>query len=126
MKQISLYGRLILRRILTGLSLGLVAFVFQACYGAPPATYRGKVTNAGTDKPISGIKVSVSENEGDYDITGSDGQFMLYGYNTSQNTDLLFEDIDGFENGKFRDKKITLDLNSRKKGDLLTVTLDEK
>jgi putative lipoprotein (rSAM/lipoprotein system) len=124
MKQIALKGRLVLRKILTGLSMGLVALVFQACYGSPPA-YRGAVKNADTGEPISGIKVSAGEYDGYYDITDNKGRFLLYGsYDiTSQDITLQFKDVDGFKNGEFQDKTITLDL---KNTEPLTIALNHK
>jgi hypothetical protein len=119
MKQIALKGRLVLRKILTGLSLGLVALVFQACYGSPPA-YRGTVKNADTGKPISGIKVYADEYDEYYDITDNEGRFLLYGF---YDRTLQFRDVDGSKNGEFQDKTITLDL--KEKGPL-TITLNHK
>ena len=104
MKQISLKWRLILRKILTVFSLGAVSFVFHACYGIPMTSISGTVRNSDTDEPIPGIQVSIKDNEYYKKVlTNSNGGFLL---TVHPSVVVLFEDIDGPENGEFEDKEI--------------------
>jgi hypothetical protein len=114
MKQTGFNGRLLWRKILTGLSLGAVAITFQACYGPPPAplTLSGTVKSADTKEPISGIGISydneyynsLPEDDRYLAFSDSDGSFLLYvgGWDFT----LLFKDIDGEENGEFLEKTV--------------------
>jgi hypothetical protein len=111
MKTVAFRGRLLLRKILTGLSLGAVTFIFQACYGTPPVTtdttLRGTVKSSDTESPIPGIHVlSVGDNV----LTDADGNYELFVANRIQT--VLFKDIDGPENGEFQDKEVSWDPNN--------------
>jgi hypothetical protein len=112
MKQTGFNGRLLLRKILTGLSFGAVALTFQACYGSPGASLNGTVTSADTKEPIQGIGISIDhkyfnslpESERYFELTNSDGNFHLY-VGKGEET-LFFKDIDGEENGEFLEKTV--------------------
>ena len=113
MKKAGSWGRLFLRKILTGLSLGAVALTFQACYGLPQVSLAGKVTSGG--EPVPDIHVSV--NEYNYTLTGSDGKYQLFVDNYTQT--VQFIDV---EKDEFHSKTVTWN-----PGDgLLDVVLDRK
>ena len=119
MKQITFRGRLLLRRLLTALSIGAVAVTFQACYGIPQVTIKGIVKSADTQEPIPGIQVS---NDDDYySFTDSNGYFNVYIYEYGQT--VRFKDIDGIENGEFHDKEFVTD---KEDGNFINVFLDRK
>ncbi|MDR0321446.1 MAG: radical SAM-associated putative lipoprotein [Treponema sp.] len=109
MKQIALRGRRLLRKVLTALSLGAVAITFQACYGPPPynVSLNGTVKSDDAQEPIPGICVSVTVNynHDEYDLTDRDGRYRLFV--RDQEYTVLFEDIDGAENGEFHNKEVT-------------------
>jgi hypothetical protein len=113
MKRIALKGRTLLRKLFTGLSLGAVSLVFQACYGPAgidPSDNQecitGTVKASDTAKPITGIKVSLANApEGRYDITDNEGAYWLYVPEGTAYT-VLFEDIDGEMNGCFQKKEV--------------------
>ena len=121
MNKIAINGRLILRKILTVLSLGMVAFVFQACYGLPSYAVRGVVKSSDKDEPIYGIKVSPSEYGNYHDLTNSNGEFELFLGNYDMS--LFFTDI---ENDEFEDKEIVLYAENIKNGTYLVVHMDRK
>jgi hypothetical protein len=106
---------MLLRKILTGLSLGAVAVTFQACYGMPvedepSISLRGTVKSSATEAAIRRIRVSGSGNS---IRTDDEGRYGISVYNGEQI--VLFEDIDGPENGAFQNKEVRWDPN---KGDL--------
>jgi hypothetical protein len=111
MKQIAFKGRLLLRKILTALSLGAVALTFQACYGMPPpdVSITGTVKSADRHEPIPGIKVS-GYDEYNSTLTNRFGNYRL-SVGEFQQT-VLFKDIDGPENGWFEDKVVEWRPNS--------------
>lgn len=99
------------RKILGGLSLTSVLFVFQACYGSVQdfgldLLIEGKVKSKISGLPIKGIKVSVNDNM-QYSLTDENGRFSFY---TEQLDSLLikFEDIDSSQNGLFNNKDTLL------------------
>jgi hypothetical protein len=108
MKQVASKGRILLRKILTGLSLGAVAVTFQACYGMdgipdnPPTSLRGTVKSSGSEDTIPGIHVSNSDDY--FTLTGSNGEYRLYVADQAQT--VWFRDIDGPDNGEFQDKEV--------------------
>jgi hypothetical protein len=112
MKKLADKKRKILRGIFGGLSLTAVAFVFQACYGTPEdfgldMCIEGVVTSKTTNKPISGIKVSI-EHEIDYStLTDSAGQFVMFVPSEPQIYKVKFEDVDDAQNGVFLPKDTT-------------------
>jgi hypothetical protein len=104
-QKIAFNGRLLLRKILTGLSLGAVAITFQACYGMPmdEVSLKGTVkdTNGGA---IGGIQVSAYD-EYDKTLTDSNGKYQLLVGDWEQT--VLFQDIDGPDNGgEFKDLEV--------------------
>jgi putative lipoprotein (rSAM/lipoprotein system) len=129
MKTVTFRGRLLLRKILTGLSLGAVTFIFQACYGTPIVYVTGTVKAADTEEPISGIQIS--SNKSKYKgVTDENGWFgysydYSFSFGSSDNNNkatLLFRDIDGSENGEFQDKRISVTSSDED----ITVLLDRK
>lgn len=114
------------KKLLGGLCLSSVAFVFQACYG-PPQDFgedlwvQGKVTDKTTGLPIKGIKVSVVDRM-QYLYTNEEGDFAFYTMR-ADSTVVRFEDVDSIENGSYAAKEIVLP------GSLhvvdLTIDLDE-
>jgi len=99
------------QKIIRGLSLTSVMFVFQACYGTPQdlgydVYLSGVVTSAVTGKPIEGIKVSV-ENTSQYELTDSVGTFNMY-VPKLKNYKVVFEDVDSISQGSFVSKDTTL------------------
>ena len=114
------------KKLLGGLCLSSVAFVFQACYGTPQdfgedLFVQGKVTDKTTGLPIKGIKVSVVDRM-QYLYTNEDGDFSFYTMR-ADSTVVRFEDVDSIENGSYAAKEIVLP------GSLhvvdLTIDLDE-
>jgi putative lipoprotein (rSAM/lipoprotein system) len=100
-----------MRKVYTGLGLGAVALVFQACYGPPPPAIEGVVKSEKTGEPIKGIQVSV-ENTHYEDITDDTGRFWVYEmYDLGRGVyTLKFDDIDGAENGAYVSKTEKVDL----------------
>ena len=98
MKQIAFRGRLLLRKILTGLSLGAVALTFQACYGPPQVSLNGTIKS--DEGPIGNIQVSIHEYN--YGSTDGNGKYRLFVDNNVQT--VRFKDV---ENGEFQDKEVT-------------------
>jgi hypothetical protein len=99
------------RKIIQGLSLTSVMFVFQACYGTPQdfgndINLAGVVTSSATGKPVEGIKISI-ENSHQYQLTDSIGRFAMY-VPKMESYNIKFEDIDSINNGSFRSKDTTL------------------
>jgi len=132
MKKIELKTRKLIRAIFGGISLTAVAFVFQACYGMEPdciydTHLSGKVMSKTTNLPIKGIKVSVAGSRS-YGMTDEKGNFDFYTciYDGNANSiPVLFTDIDGEENGSFRNKEIIIDINGQDEVKI-NVELDEK
>jgi len=124
MKKLELKSRKILRKILGGISLTAVAFIFQACYGPDngrlsDVKLTGSVTSKTTNMPINGIKISVNEGY-NYGFTDENGKFDFYAgipdwnyekdgvYYTPGSVKVHFLDIDGIENGNFADTTIVV------------------
>jgi len=130
-------GRRLLRMIYRG--LGITALV-SACgwpedrmpapeYGIPPApmygppppfTIQGTVLSEGTEAPIPGIKVSVKNQSV---LTDKNGIFIIPVPWSDEYT-FTFEDIDGAQNGFFKQKSETLtqtDINNT-----ITIFLQEE
>ncbi|MDD4967871.1 MAG: hypothetical protein PHT07_00420 [Paludibacter sp.] len=92
------------RKIIRGLSLTSIMFVFQACYGTPQdfgndIYLSGVVTSAKTGKPIKGIKVSLGHTY-QYELTDSAGKFGMYVPELSM-YNIQFADVDSIDNGNF-------------------------
>jgi len=124
--------RKIIRRIFRSFSYTSVLFIFQACYGMPPDVVvdvhlTGVVKSKSTSQPIKGIKV-MSVDTMAYDLTDENGNFDFYTtfryyeayyggyYRENDSISVHFMDIDGTENGSFKDKEIMI----------LPLTYDEK
>ena len=114
------------KKLLGGLCLSSVAFVFQACYGTPQdfgedLFVQGKVTDKTTGLPIKGIKVSVVDRM-QYLYTNEEGEFAFYTMRADR-TVVRFEDVDSIENGSYASKEIVLSDSLRVVD--LTIDLDE-
>jgi len=114
------------KKLLGGLCLSSVAFVFQACYGTPQdfgedLFVQGKVTDKTTGLPIKGIKVSVVDRM-QYLYTNEEGHFFFYTMR-ADSTVVRFEDVDSIENGSYASKEIVLSDSLRVVD--LTIDLDE-
>ena len=134
MKKIELKSRKLLRTLFGGVSLTAAAFVFQACYGPAPdyedmdVRFSGNVRSQSTSLPVKGIKVIANEDGYNYGITNDDGDFNFYtnirnlAYNkgdlryTPDSVRVSFTDIDGTENGFFRDT--TIIVNAKQKNEV--------
>ena len=117
----------ITRKIIQGLSLTSVLFVFQACYGTAQdfgldVFIEGQVLSKTTGLPIEGIKVSIADDV-QYEVTDKDGMFALYTY-PKYRLRLLFQDIDSEEKGHNLDKDTILTELREKM--YLNIALDEK
>ena len=89
------------RKIIGGLCLTSIAFVFQACYGTPQdigqdLLIEGQVTSKTSGLPIKGIKVSVDERV-QYANTDENGKFSLY-MDKLQHAKIKFTDVDSTRN----------------------------
>ena len=95
------------RKIIGGLCLTSIAFVFQACYGTPQdigqdLLIEGKVTSKTTGLPIKGIKVSFDQRV-QYANTDENGKFSLY-MDKLQHAKIKFTDVDSTRNIWFSNK----------------------
>ena len=95
------------RKIIGGLCLTSIAFVFQACYGTPQdfgndLLVEGLVKSKKTGLPIKGIKVSVADKV-QYTNTNENGEFSFY-IEKLQNTKIRFTDTDSTQNYLFSNK----------------------
>ncbi len=103
------------RKIIGGLCLTSVAFVFQACYGTPQdfgndLLVEGQVKSKKTGLPIKGIKVSVDERV-QYANTDENGKFSLY-IDKLQHATIKFKDVDSTQNIWFSDKDTLITINN--------------
>ena len=95
----------LIHKILSGISLTSVLFVFQACYGTPQDMeqdnqFEGVVKSKVTGNVIKGIKVSTNF-EGRQAYTNDNGEFSVF-LPLADQYRLTFEDIDSTQNGAFR------------------------
>jgi hypothetical protein len=102
------------RKIIGGLCLTSVAFVFQACYGTPQdfgndLLVEGQVKSKMTGLPIKGIKVSVAERV-QYANTDENGKFSLY-IDKLQHANIKFKDVDSTQNIWFSNKDTLITIN---------------
>lgn len=115
------------RKLIEGLSLTSMLFIFQACYGTPQdftedVFIRGIVKSGTTGNAIKGIKVSVIDFQ-QHCYSDDAGEFSFYtAFNTS--IGLRFEDIDSTQNGAFyaRDTILKNPIDQV----FISMTLDEK
>jgi hypothetical protein len=124
-KRIALNWRKIMRKVYTGLGLGTVALVFQACYGpymAPDLTITGVVTSEKTGDPINGIRVLLDKSSRQ-DITDRTGQFWLPVPGELDEYTLTFTDIDGAANGAYVSKTEKVDMSGNSTS--LEIKLDD-
>lgn len=115
------------RKLLGGLSLTSALFIFQACYGTPhdfglDIFIEGQVKSEKTDKPVRGIKVSVSDKM-QFEYTNEEGKFSFY-TETADSYKIIFEDIDSNQNGIFVGKDTLL--TNINKTVYLDIVLEEK
>lgn len=99
------------RKIIGGLCLTSIAFVFQACYGTPQdfgndLLIEGQVKSKNTGLPIKGIKVSVADKV-QYTNTDDNGKFSFY-MEKIQNPKIKFTDVDSTQNILFSNKDTIL------------------
>jgi len=132
MKKIENKLRKSLRKIFNGISLTVVAFIFQACYGMGPDMYcdvklTGTVTSKTTNLPIKGIKVTINDDSHNLGFTDENGRFDFYASFDYRDSDvnIHFLDIDGAENGSFSGKTITIEATCKDEIKL-NVELEEK
>jgi len=102
------------RKIIGGLCLSSIAFVFQACYGTPQdfgndLLIEGQVKSKTSGLPIQGIKVSVDDKV-QYTNTDENGKFSFY-IERLQNARINFTDIDSNHNGLFSNKDTLVTIN---------------
>ena len=102
------------RKLLAGISLTSVLFIFQACYGTPhdaqiDINIKGTVKSETTGLPIEGIKITAHHTSQTM-VTDTNGRFSFY-TEMSNSYRLIFEDADSTVNGIFLTKD-TVILNS--------------
>jgi len=122
------------RKIIGGLCLSSIAFVFQACYGTPQdfgndLLIEGQVKSKTSGLPIQGIKVSVDDKV-QYTNTDENGKFSFY-IERLQNARINFTDIDSNHNGLFSNKDTLVTINdsvlmSRQPKVYLNIELENK
>lgn len=94
----------LIHKILGGISLTSVLFVFQACYGTPQDMeqdnqFEGVVKSKVTGNVIRGIKVSTNF-EGRQVYTNENGEFSIF-LPLADQYKLTFSDVDSSQNGAF-------------------------
>jgi putative lipoprotein (rSAM/lipoprotein system) len=114
-------------KIIGGLSLTSMMFIFQACYGTPQdfgldILIEGQVKSKTTGIPIKGIKVSV-EGYMQYENTNEEGKFSFY-TEIAKSYKIKFEDIDSNQNGTFTNKDTIVTIQNEKV--YLDIVLDQK
>ncbi len=102
------------RKLIGGLCLTSIAFVFQACYGTPQdfgsdLLIEGEVKAKSTGLPIKGIRVSIADNV-QYTNTDDNGKFSFY-IERSKSLNFKFSDIDANQNSQFTKKNTLLTIN---------------
>lgn len=102
------------RKLIGGLCLTSIAFVFQACYGTPQdfgsdLLIEGEVKAKSTGLPIKGIRVSIADNV-QYTNTDDNGKFSFY-IERSKSLNFKFSDIDANQNSQFTNKDTLLTIN---------------
>jgi len=122
------------RKIIGGLCLTSIAFVFQACYGTPQdfgndLLIEGQVKSKTTGLPVKGIKVSVAARE-QYTNTDENGKFSFY-VDKLKIAKMKFSDVDSTQNIWFsnKDTLITIDetvLSAKESKVFLNIQLENK
>lgn len=102
------------RKIIGGLCLTSIAFVFQACYGTPQdfgndLLIEGQVKSKSTGLPIKGIKVSVADII-QYTNTDENGRFGFY-IEKQNKLKIIFTDEYADDNILFSTKDTTITIN---------------
>lgn len=115
------------KKLLKGICLTSVAFVFQACYGTPQdfgmdLMVEGHVKSKSTGLPLKGIKVYVDDSM-QYVYTDEVGNFSFY-IEKAATLKVRFQDVDSTANKHYLDKD-TLIHTSNKEGVSLQIELDE-
>jgi hypothetical protein len=146
MIKLSEKSRRVFRAIYRGLGVTAVSLIFQACYGPMPVEegygmygmppdypypveelyIRGYVKSKKTNERITGISIWIKGVTTDYNhSTQKDGRFYFY-LPKMDNYTIIFTDVDGDENGKF--KQLTLNLTSEEAEalDELIIALEEE
>lgn len=103
------------RKLIGGLCLTSIAFVFQACYGTPQdfgsdLLIEGEVKAKATGLPIKGIRVSIADNI-QYTNTDDNGKFSFY-IERSRSLSFKFSDIEANQNSQFINKDTLLTINN--------------
>lgn len=101
-----------IRKVIALTSLSAVAFTFQACYGTmqdfeDDVVIYGTVVAEDSGEPIPDIKIQLKDSYHSSYSSGN-GNFTMYVPINSEYT-LLFQDVDGEENGSFYPAKLFLD-----------------
>jgi len=101
----------LIRKIVGGISLTSVMFVFQACYGTPQdfepdLLIEGQVKSKTSGLPVKGIKVTIADHN-QYEFTNDEGKFSIYTAMFDSIT-LQFRDVDSTQNGHFTGKDTLL------------------
>ena len=122
------------RKIIGGLCLSSIAFVFQACYGTPQdfgndLLIEGQVKSKTSGLPIQGIKVSVDDKV-QYTNTDENGKFSFY-IERLQYAKIQFTAIDSTQNTLFSNKDTLVTINdsvlmSRQPKVYLNIELENK
>jgi len=122
------------RKIIGGLCLTSIAFVFQACYGTPQdfgndLLIEGQVKSKTTGLPVKGIKVSVAARE-QYTSTDENGKFSFC-VDKLKIAKMKFSDVDSTQNIWFsnKDTLITIDetvLSAKESKVFLNIQLENK
>ena len=103
-----------------GASCGETIANMACMYGVPTMDYSvsGKVQNASGD-PIEGIEVTSEEDfEGARALTSPDGSFTLGSRAFPADTiSISFNDVDGVQNGEYKDNTVKVPLKKTAKGD---------
>ncbi|MDU1892933.1 MAG: hypothetical protein E6767_19815 [Dysgonomonas sp.] len=111
-------------RTFKGLSLATVAFVFQACYGAPRDfgmdRYIDGVVQSTDGTPIAGIKVTLNDSI-QYTETDEYGRFYFYTPIRDKYSILFSDSI----NNSYQNKDTIVDTNTGEAYNLV-ITLDKK
>lgn len=102
------------RKMIGGLCLTSIAFVFQACYGTgydfgEDILIEGQVTSKASGLPIKGIKVSVADKV-QYTSTDEDGKFSFF-IEKIKTPKIKFTDIDSTQNIWFSNKDTLVTIN---------------